>query len=60
MVVHLLERVIHGLSPSYAEGDSLLAITGSHGYLEISVKDGSAADSLGAGVGDAVLVQLGD
>ncbi len=47
---------IHGLSSSYAEGSDLLAIVGSHGNLEVSVKNGNAARSLGAAVGDPVRV----
>lgn len=49
-------RRIQGLSRSYAEGGELLAIVGSHGNLEMSVKNGNAAHSLGASVGDAVRV----
>jgi S-adenosylmethionine hydrolase len=35
----------------------LLAIVGSHGYLEIAVRDGSAARELNADVGDEVVVE---
>ena len=47
---------ISGLSPSYEEGGWLLAIVGSHGNLELSVQNGSAAQRLKAGVGDPVRV----
>ena len=47
---------IKGLSPSYAQGGHLLAIIGSHGYLEVSVQEGSAAATLGADIGDQVSV----
>ena len=47
-------RRIDGLSSSYAEATGLLAIVGSHGDLEVSVKDGNAAAYLGVGVGEAV------
>ncbi len=47
---------IRGVSRSYAESDGLLAIVGSHGNLEISVKDGSAAQELNAEIGDEVVV----
>ena len=50
---------IAGLSPSYEEGGPLLAIVGSYGYLEVSVKNGSAAQRLAAKVGDPVSVVLG-
>jgi S-adenosylmethionine hydrolase len=36
----------------------LLALPGSHGYLEIAVNQGSAAERLGLKVGDAVRVRL--
>ena len=49
---------IRGISRSYAEGGELLAIIGSGGSLEIAVQDGSAARSLGLGVGEQVVVTL--
>ena len=51
-------RLIHGMSRSYAEAESLLAIVGSYGNLEVSVRNGSAAETLGAGVGDIVRVMV--
>jgi S-adenosylmethionine hydrolase len=50
---------IRGLSRTYADvgcGD-LVAYVGSSGYLEIAVREGSAATRLGADVGDPVQVQ---
>lgn len=38
--------------------DELLALPGSHGYLEIAVNQGSAAEKLGLKVGDDVMVRL--
>ncbi|MFA6347461.1 MAG: SAM hydroxide adenosyltransferase, partial [Dehalococcoidales bacterium] len=38
----------------YAEGKELLACIGSSGYLEIAVKNGSAASLLALKTGDAV------
>ena len=49
---------IRGVSRSYAEGGELLAIIGSGGSLEIAARDGSAAQALGAGVGEPVVVML--
>ena len=49
---------IRGISRSYAEGGELLAIIGSGGSLEIAARDGSAARSLGVGVGETVVVKL--
>ena len=47
---------IQGLSLSYEEGGWLLAISGSHGNLEVSVKNGSAAGKLRATIGESVTV----
>ena len=50
---------IRGLSRTYADvgpGD-LAAYLGSSGYLEIAIREGSAATKLGADVGDPVQVQ---
>lgn len=49
---------IRGISRSYQEGPDVLAIVGSHGSLEIAVRNGSAAQELGAKVGDEVVVEL--
>ena len=48
---------IQGVSRSYAQGPDLLAIVGSHGFLEIAARDGSAARELGAQEGDEVVVR---
>ena len=47
-------RLIRGLSRTFADGDGLLALIGSHGYLEVAFTEGSAADHLQATVGAAV------
>jgi len=47
-------RLIPGLSRTYAEGSGLLALIGSSGYLEVSLKGGNAAFLLDAKVGDEV------
>ena len=47
---------IESLSPSYAEGEELLAIIGSSGRLEISLKNGNAAALLRAKVGSPVRI----
>ncbi len=57
LVVQVKGRRIHGLSRSYAEAGPLLAIVGSTATLEVAVRNGSAAEALGAGVGDAVRVE---
>ena len=57
VAVEISGRVIRGLVRTYAEGEGLLALVGSSGYLEVSVKDGSAREALGASVGDEVVVK---
>lgn len=54
--VEVAGRAIHGLGRAYASGTGLLAIIGSHGYLEIAEAQGSAAQHLGATVGTSVRV----
>ena len=51
--------VIEGISRSYSERPgALLAISGSQGTLEVAVGNGDAARTLGARVGDAVVVAI--
>ena len=45
------------LSHTYAEGGELLALIGSSGYLEVSLKGGSACAFLDAEVGDEVRIR---
>ena len=56
IVVEVADTKIHGLSTTFADADGLLALIGSHGYLEIAENLGSAAKRLGIGVGDMVVV----
>jgi S-adenosylmethionine hydrolase len=56
--VLLKGRIIQGVSRSYAEGAGLLAVVGSHGNLEIALRDGSAARELNSEVGDEVVVKF--
>ena len=55
VVVEIADTTVHGLSTTFADADGLLALIGSHGYLEIAENLGSAAQSLNVGVGDAVV-----
>lgn len=55
-------RTIHGISASYASGEEvegpfLIALVGSSGYLEVSARNTSAAEVLGAGVGAPVQIR---
>ena len=59
VVVEIADTKIHGLSATFADADCLLALIGSHGYLEIAENLGSAAQSLDAGVGDTVVTHTG-
>jgi S-adenosylmethionine hydrolase len=59
--VFLGERQVHGLVHHYAEvkpGEAL-ALIGSSQLLEVSIREGSAADKLGAQLGKTVRVQRG-
>lgn len=56
IVVGVADTKIHGLRATFADAEGLLALIGSHGYLEIAENLGSAAHRLGIGVGDAVVV----
>ncbi len=51
-------RVLRGLRHTYAGAEGLTALIGSSGHLEIALPNGSAAASLGAHVGDPVVVML--
>ena len=52
-------RVIRGIAGSYgaAKPGELLAIAGSRGVLEISIREGSGTDRLEARAGDRVIVE---
>jgi hypothetical protein len=50
-------QLISRLSRTYAEGEGLLALVGSSGYLEVSLKGGSACAMLKAKVGDGVRIK---
>ncbi|MBI1802300.1 MAG: SAM-dependent chlorinase/fluorinase [Chloroflexi bacterium] len=55
--VEIAGQRIEGIRQTYADAGrgELLALIGSSGLLEITVRDGSAAQALGAKVGDAVI-----
>ncbi len=54
ITVEIGNHVISGLSRTYAEGQGLLTLIGSSGYLEVSLKGGSASAFLDAEVGSEV------
>ena len=45
---------IPGLSRTYTKGEGLLALIGSNGYLEVSLKEGNASALLDARAGTEV------
>jgi S-adenosylmethionine hydrolase len=57
LTVEVGDELISGLSRTYAEGQGLLALIGSDGYLEVAVKEGNASAVLGAKVGDEVKIR---
>lgn len=58
ILIEAAGRLIQGITNYYAEGEELMAIIGSSGYLEISLKNGSAADFLNTAIGDEIKVTL--
>ena len=52
------KRIITAFVRAYAEGNGLIALVGSSGFLEISLKGGSAASLLEAKIGDEVYVRV--
>ncbi|MCX7912478.1 MAG: SAM-dependent chlorinase/fluorinase [Dehalococcoidales bacterium] len=59
ITVKIRGRRIRGLSRTYAQQKKLLALIGSSGYLEIALRNGSAADYLGVGAGEVVEILTG-
>jgi S-adenosylmethionine hydrolase len=56
VTVEVAGYCIQGISDYYAQDKGVMAIIGSSGYLEVSLRDGSACDFLGAIVGDEIKV----
>jgi S-adenosylmethionine hydrolase len=56
VLIKVSEYCIQGISSYYAQNEGVIAIVGSSGYLEVSLKDGSACDFLGTMVGDEIKV----
>lgn len=57
MTIEVGNQLISGLSRTYTEGRGLLALIGSSGYIEVSLKEGSACAYLNAEVGDEVRIR---
>ena len=58
IIIEVAGHYIQGISHYYTQGEGLMAIMGSSGYLEISLRDESACGFLDAGTGDEVIVTL--
>jgi S-adenosylmethionine hydrolase len=58
VLVEVAGHRIQGISDYYAQNEGVMAIVGSSGYLEISMRDGSACDFLGMVVGDEIKIIL--
>ena len=56
VTIDVAGHCIQGISNYYAQGEGVMAIVGSSGYLEVSLRDGSACDFLGTVVGDEIKV----
>jgi len=56
ITVDIAGYCIQGISNYYAQNKGLMAIVGSSGYLEVSLRDGSACDFLGVIAGDEIKV----
>jgi len=56
VLVEVAGHRIQGISDYYAQNEGVMAILGSSGYLEVSLRDGSACDFLGTVVGDEIKV----
>jgi S-adenosylmethionine hydrolase len=57
IMVEVGNEIISGLSRTYGTGKGLLALIGSSGYLEISLKEGNAGTFLEAEIGDEVKIK---
>jgi len=56
VTIEVAGRHIQGMTDFYAQGEGIIALVGSSGYLEISLRDGSACDFLDMDVGDEIRV----
>jgi S-adenosylmethionine hydrolase len=54
--VEISNQRIDSTSRHYTQGSGLMAIIGSNDYLELSIRDGSAAAILGTRIGDTLKI----
>ena len=57
VTVEIEGAVLHGLATTYGDGDDLVALIGSNGYLEVALPHGSAAQLLDADLDAPVTVR---
>jgi S-adenosylmethionine hydrolase len=59
LTITIIDQHISGLSQTYADGalGALIALIGSSDHLELAVRNGNAAQTLGVGIGDIVRVR---
>ncbi len=60
-IIKIAGRRIRGISSTYAavKPGQIVSLIGSTGFLEISIRDGSAADQLSVRVSDPVVIEMG-
>jgi hypothetical protein len=58
VTIEIAGQHIQGISCYYEQGEEFMALWGSSGYLEISLRNGSVCDLLGMRVGDEIKVIL--
>jgi S-adenosylmethionine hydrolase len=56
VMIEVAGYCIQGISNYYTQNKGVMAIVGSSGYLEVSLREGSACDFLGTVVGDEIKV----
>jgi len=56
--VHIGRHSIKGPVKTYAEGEGLVFLEGSHGFLEIALVNGNAREFSGANVGDEIIIKI--
>lgn len=59
ITIEINNHRIYGLSHTYGDGQGLLALIGSSGYLELAVKEGNASTFLSATIGNEVRIRQG-
>jgi S-adenosylmethionine hydrolase len=57
LMIKVGSETISGLSRTYGDGQGLMALMGSSGYLEVSLKEGDASAFLKAEVGDEIRIK---